>query len=83
MIINLLSYLIIEEYIRKFEDDDDDYKYEEVPVDDFYEDEVEENFELAINKLQEDTKDKLNVIFLSLNKTYFKYYIFFFCLFVC
>lgn len=27
----------IEEYIRKFEDDEDDYRYEEVPVEDFYE----------------------------------------------
>lgn len=36
---NYFSALIFktEEYIRKFEDDDDDYKYEEVPVEDFYE----------------------------------------------
>ncbi|CAF0743006.1 unnamed protein product [Brachionus calyciflorus] len=56
--IDNVAYYIEKEYLR---DISDDFSYEEVPIEDFYENENEENFDIAVAKLEDGLKDKLTV----------------------
>lgn len=54
-----IPYYIEKEYIRQLEDE---YSYEEVPIEDYYENENEENFELAVARQEEANKDKITLV---------------------
>lgn len=54
-----IPYYIEKEFIRQL---DDEYNYEEVPIEDYYENENEENFELAVSKQEEAAKEKIVLV---------------------
>lgn len=54
-----IPYYIEKEFIRNLEDE---FNYEEVPIEDYFENEIEENFDIALAKQEEAVKDKITLL---------------------